>query len=161
MLTPQELVEAFARNTMVVKMQSQGLSQADSLLQLPFRGNCLNWVVGHIVDSRDEVLDLLGEPRVLEPAVTERYRRTSDPVAQDGPGVLDLGALLERLELAQQRISAALERASAADLAREVQVGERTATVAQRVFFRYFHETYHVGQTELLRQLAGVNDALI
>jgi hypothetical protein len=29
------------------------------------------------------------------------------------------------------------------------------------VFFQYFHETYHVGQTELLRQLAGKNDQVI
>jgi hypothetical protein len=29
------------------------------------------------------------------------------------------------------------------------------------VFFLYFHETYHVGQTELLRQLAGKNDQVI
>jgi uncharacterized damage-inducible protein DinB len=34
-------------------------------------------------------------------------------------------------------------------------------TQADSLFFRYFHETYHVGQTELLRQLAGRNDKVI
>ena len=29
------------------------------------------------------------------------------------------------------------------------------------LFFGYFHESYHVGQTELLRQLAGKNDKMI
>jgi hypothetical protein len=34
-------------------------------------------------------------------------------------------------------------------------------TVGQRLFGLYFHQTYHIGQTELLRQLAGVNDKVI
>jgi len=31
----------------------------------------------------------------------------------------------------------------------------------KRIFFLYFHETYHVGQTELFRQLAGKDEKLI
>jgi uncharacterized damage-inducible protein DinB len=46
-------------------------------------------------------------------------------------------------------------------MAREITVRERKTTVGQRVFFLYFHESYHVGQTELLRQLAGKNDKII
>jgi hypothetical protein len=34
-------------------------------------------------------------------------------------------------------------------------------TLGNRLFFIYYHETYHVGQTELLRQLAGKNDKII
>jgi hypothetical protein len=34
-------------------------------------------------------------------------------------------------------------------------------TRGARLFFYYFHETYHVGQTELLRQLAGRDDKII
>jgi uncharacterized damage-inducible protein DinB len=45
--------------------------------------------------------------------------------------------------------------------AREIGSGERKTTVGQRAFFLYFHETYHVGQTELFRQLAGKNDKVI
>jgi uncharacterized damage-inducible protein DinB len=47
------------------------------------------------------------------------------------------------------------------DFAEERTSGERKITVGSSVFFNYFHDTYHVGQTELLRQVAGVADAII
>jgi hypothetical protein len=34
-------------------------------------------------------------------------------------------------------------------------------TVAEKIAFSHWHETYHVGQLELLRQLAGKNDKVI
>ncbi len=34
-------------------------------------------------------------------------------------------------------------------------------TLGERVLELYFHETYHTGQTEILRQLAGVDDKVI
>ena len=47
------------------------------------------------------------------------------------------------------------------ELAREIEVGDRTMTLGQRLFGFYFHETYHTGQTEALRQLAGTDDQVI
>jgi hypothetical protein len=47
------------------------------------------------------------------------------------------------------------------DFAEERTFGERSSTVGSRVFFNYFHDTYHTGQTELLRQVAGKDDAII
>jgi hypothetical protein len=36
------LADAFNRNVEIIKLQTAGLSHADSLIQLPFRGNCMN-----------------------------------------------------------------------------------------------------------------------
>jgi hypothetical protein len=38
---------------------------------------------------------------------------------------------------------------------------ENRRTVGERIEFMQWRETYHVGQLEILRQLAGVNDAII
>ena len=100
MITTANLTEAFARNVAIIRRQAAGLTQEESLRQPPFRGNCLNWVVGHLADYRDHILRALG----------------AEPV-----------------------------------------MGE----AGERLFFWYFHETYHVGQTELLRQLAGKDDKII
>ena len=75
--------------------------------------------------------------------------------------MLPLEELLRLLAASQEPLAAALGRATPDDLAREWQVGQRTTTVGAWVFFLYFHETYHVGQTELLRQLAGADDKII
>jgi DinB superfamily len=160
MIDAQDLVGAFARNLMVVKMQVEGLSHADSLIRVPEGSNCLNWALGHIAVSRDDVLALLGAPPA-SPAGGDRYRRGAEPLAADGSDALPLSDLVAWIERAQGQIAAALGALDAAALAATVTMGDRTFTIGQRLFFLYFHESYHVGQTELYRQLAGRHDPII
>jgi uncharacterized damage-inducible protein DinB len=156
-----DLADAFARNIRVIKMQTTGLTHADSLLQPTARGNCLNWVLGHLLNNRNRVLQALGEEPVAAEAEMAHYLTDSEPVTGDEQGVWALESLLDALGRAQERIAGVLHRATPAELAKEIEIGERKMTVGQRVFFFYFHETYHVGQTELLRQLAGTDDKVI
>lgn len=159
MINSQDLSTAFARNVAVVKMQAQGLTQQESLQPVP-NGNCLNWVLGHIAVSRDDILQTLGEPTVMN-ADGVRYKRGSDPLTEAEAGVLTLDELLSWLDLTQERIAAALSKMDETAFAHEYGSGERKTTIGQRLFFLYFHETYHVGQTELYRQFAGKDDKLI
>src|SRR5262245_30389651 len=108
MIDANGLVGAFARNLGVVKAQTEGLTHADSLIQFP-RGNCLYWVIGHIVEGRDDVLEVLGEPRAAATTV-ERYQRGSEPVTGTEATVLPLAQLLDLLEKSQERIEIALGR---------------------------------------------------
>ena len=90
-----------------------------------------------------------------------RYKRDSAPLI-DARDAVPLEELLAWIDRAQERLAAAVARTDAAAWAREVTVGNnRKTTVGQRVFFLYFHETYHVGQTELFRQMAGKTDKVI
>ena len=160
MINSQDLSNAFARNVNIIKMQAEGLTQEDSLRQLPSHSNCLNWVLGHIAVNRDNVLETLGEPPVMG-AYRVRYKRGSDPVTQADKGTLTLEELLNWLDRSQERIATTLGKMDEAALAREYTIGDQKTTVGQRAFFLYFHETYHVGQTELFRQLAGRDDQII
>ncbi len=161
MLTSNDLIESFARNVSVIKMQTKDLTHEDSLIQPPFGGNCLNWVLGHIAENRDRMLELLGEPKLME-TLSARYKRGSEAITAPGDNTLRLEEILDWLERSQECISAALRRNDEVSLSREIAVGNnRTMTLAQRLFFLYFHETYHVGQTELFRQLAGKHDRVI
>jgi uncharacterized damage-inducible protein DinB len=111
---------------------------------LPFsRSNC----VQHLSASlRDSIAHL------------KRYGYGSEPVCADGEGILTLEQLLTVLEQSQKALTASLQKISAEELAREVQSFLGTTTLGQLVFFLYSHETYHTGQTEALRQLAGKDD---
>ena len=158
MITATDLIGALERNLGIVKGQTQGLTHADSLLQLPFRGNCLNWVLGHLAANRSSMLQSLGEKPVLSEAQVQRYGYGSEPVCGDTGDILTLEQLLAVLEQSQQAIAASLQKSSAAELAREVQSFLGTTTLGQLLFFLYWHESYHTGQTEALRQLAGKDD---
>src|SRR5260370_25537558 len=117
MINSQDLSNAFARNVSIIKMQTDGLTQEDSLRQIPLHGNCLNWVLGHIAVSRDDVLETLGEPPVMD-AYGVRYKRGSDQVALADEGTLTLEELLNWLDRSQERIATTLSNMDEAALAR-------------------------------------------
>jgi uncharacterized damage-inducible protein DinB len=159
-LSAQQLTEGLARNTRVIASQVAGLSHNDSLIQPPVRGNCLNWILGHIAVHRDFMLEALGLDRVLDDAALSRYDRGSAPILREDDGVFTLDALLEAINEAQSRLALALEQATTSDL-NQLAPGSEPSTAAEHVCFLYWHESYHVGQTELLRQLAGTDDQVI
>jgi uncharacterized damage-inducible protein DinB len=161
MIDIADLVAAFERNTRVIEPQTEGLSHQDSLIQTEWNINCLNWVVGHIVQGRDEMLARLGHDRLMSSEVSERYARESDPVTEDGPNVLRLEELVALARRSQGRIADLIGAMTADQFAEERTRGDRTYTVGSSVHFSYFHDTYHTGQTELLRQLAGTADKII
>ena len=160
MVNANDLAEAFARHLSIAQMQSEGLTQEDSLRQQPTQGNCLNWVLGHIAINRDQALELLGEPPLMG-EVGARYTRESEPLTPTDEGVLPVADLLGWIARAQERIAAALGQMDEATFARPAPGDRRQRTVGQALFFLYFHESYHIGQTELFRQLADKTDKMI
>jgi hypothetical protein len=132
-----------------------GLSHDESLVQPPRGGNCLNWVVAHIVANRNHILDLLGEPRIWGDAEYERFKRGSAPV-QSGGEARAFQSIVEDFNRAQERIRAGLDRVG--DLGLAAPIGDDT--VGGKLVFLHFHEAYHIGQTALLRRMAGKDGAI-
>ena len=161
MITTTDLIGGLERNLGVIKAQTEGLSHADSLLQVPFRGNCLNWVLGHMAANRNTMLRFLGEESILSEAQAARYGYGSEPVCGDADDILTLEQLLAALEQGQAALAASLEKITPEELAREVQSFLGTTTLGQLIFFLFWHESYHTGQPEYLRQLAGKDDKVI
>ncbi len=156
------LSRGFRRNQKIIHAQADGLSHDDALSQSEHNVNCFNWVLGHVVKSRDDILELLGADRVMSNAQAERYLRESDPITEDGPGVIAFAELLALLDSSEQAIEAALSAADDDYMEVELPAGrDRTATRAAQVMFGYFHDTYHTGQTDLLRQMSGRSDKII
>lgn len=157
------LIEALENNFGVLQRQVNGLTHEDSLLQLPFRGNCLNWVIGHLVERRDRMLELLDKPPLLTPKQTLRYQRNSEPITS-GADALPFDKLLADLATAQEQILSLLSTMSSDDLSvigKQIVVGPPPQSIGEWLHFLIWHETYHTGQTEIIRQLTGINDKVI
>jgi uncharacterized damage-inducible protein DinB len=154
----ETLTEYYGLTYRVIGRQLEGVTHEESLVQPPFRGNCLNWVLGHIVVSREEALTILGEDLPWDESVASRYQRNSDPItsAEQAFPLAQLRALLDE---SQSRILAGLARLSPERM--DIRETEDTDSIGERLTFANWHETYHVGQLELLRQLAGKNDKVI
>jgi uncharacterized damage-inducible protein DinB len=143
-------------------MQTEGITHEQSLVQLPFRGNCMNWIVGHLVTNRNNVLKLLEASDRIEDIDVSQYQRESEPITAESPQIIPLEKLLEMLDTSQEHLEQLLEDMTQEEFERKVAFfGNTEMTVSEWLLFFYFHDTYHTGQTEILRQAAGKKDKII
>lgn len=132
-------------------MNLEGVTHDESLIAPDGGGNCINWVLGHIVVHRDNMLSLFALPPVLDEATTARYTRGSVPVTGEGDDVQPLEALKDALERTCAQLREAV--ASSDEAAFAVQLGKGTMGDALVVLLG--HEWYHAGQVGLLRRVTG------
>ena len=161
MIDAKQLAKAFGRNTAILRMQTASLSHEDSLLQTSYNINCLNWTIGHILVYRDRALTSVGGPPQFANGELDRYQRESEPILEDGPGVLPFADLVAAIESSQDALNTAIGELSDEAFSTESEIDGRMISLARRLHFDYFHDTYHTGQTELLRQVAGTEDQII
>ncbi len=153
----QSLAIQFAYSDWTFRTNLEGLSTAESLQPPATGGNCLNWVVGHVLAARNHILALLGEPPALAPAVAQRFERGSEPL-RDPAAALDLDEARAVFRDAQERILAGLQRLTPEQLAAAAPFspGNRPdETVGSLLLGMVWHEAYHVGQLGVLRRVAG------
>jgi len=112
--------------------------------------DCANWVLGHILVSRHVTLRLLSAPPVWDQEALARYGSGSDPIrdAADGRRMEDL---LRDVDGTQHRIEAALRACTEAELERIAETNRGIKPVWQHVEGLHWHETYHIGQFQILR----------
>src|SRR5580698_1854831 len=91
----------------VVRRNLGGITHDESLTAPGTGGNCCNWVLGHLVNSNEQMLEMLGQPAVLEEETLRRYRRGS-PELHDRAEALPLEKLLAAWEESCVRIDAGL-----------------------------------------------------
>lgn len=155
----QFLIFFYNRNYDIINMQTEGLTTEDSLLLPPAGGNCMNWALGHILVHRDLALQMLGAQPLLNATESETYKRESEQLTST-EHALPLERLLDLLHSSNQRLREALQQTSDDTLARSLGDG-RKRTIGETLNQLLWHETYHIGQFELLRHLAGKHEKLI
>ncbi len=149
------LVRLLKNNHHMVHELVDGITQEQSMLQPPYEGNCLNWVVGHLLDTYNTCLGWLGAP-VQD---TEFYHKTygygSAPVT-DPAKACRLEDMLKRLDAGLLALTAQLECAPPVELESPIQLWLGTVTKIEALHFMFWHITYHTGQLEQLRQLRTI-----
>ena len=156
------LANLFRISHYAVTVNLEGFTHEESLKPAPGGGNCVNWVLGHIVASRNGVLRMLNEEPALHGAVAERYKRGSLPIGHERDAA-HLEILVRALEDSQRRILGALARATDLDMATpaaEPAIPTGDPSVGGQLSFLHFHESYHSGQLGILRRIAGKPGAI-
>lgn len=134
----------------------EGVTHEESLLEPQPAGNCLNWVLGHIMASRNRVLPLVGVA-ALWPSEQSFLYSGREEALWSAARALSLESIETDLARSQQQLLSALDNMTSASLAAHTQGGQSLGDV---LGFLHFHEAYHGGQIALLRRLAGHSGAI-
>ena len=157
MITKEDFKVLFETWQWIVNIQSAGLSREDLLLQPQPGGNCMLWVLGHMVEGMKNLVVEMGgaEPEGFQ--AYQRFERTSEPVLEDEPGLPDLEKIRQDYASLNVLAAQALENQEDIYFAEPGWNGTKGATV----LFLAFHMSYHAGQLEYLRNLAGKTEKVI
>ena len=144
----------FQSNHWLIGRLIEGFTHEDSLIQPPFEANCMNWVVGHIIRGRNTALILLEAEPVFSDELVQRFKTGSPPVTGQDDAI-SFEKLVNDLNTSQDRLEAALAKTTPESLAQLKTTDRGKKPLGQHLSGLAWHETYHTGQLELLRSLAG------
>lgn len=165
-MTVSNEIEVFrhqARTTQrIVRLNVEGISHEESLIQPQPAGNCLNWVIGHLVVAYQLVFPLLEQEPVISEERLKPYERNSSPLT-DRAEALPLQGLLAAFDEASERVDAGLMGLAAKRLDEPAPFSPANnpkETVRTLLAGISFHQAYHAGQTGLLRRITGKSGAI-
>jgi hypothetical protein len=156
-MTAAPLLVQFRFAHSALERNLDGVDEGECLASPETGGNCINWIVGHLLLSRDGVHALLGLDPAWSPSMgsSDPYRRGATEFLTER--AVPLSELRLALGRSQAAVIAALDQISPGRLAEQA---TETMTVGERLAFLGFHESYHVGQTGLLRRVLGKAGAI-
>lgn len=148
----EQYIESLQFHNRIIKGKTDGFTHEDSMRQLPFPGNCMNWNLGHLLVYRERKLGLLDGQTTPDENEFGLYGFGSEQLT-DSEIATPLESILTRLEKTSDAIITALKEMPPEKLD-EVIDEERGITLAKRLnFYILFHEAYHIGQLEILHEL--------
>lgn len=143
-----ETITIFTYNSHALKTNMTGITQQESLVPPSNGGNSINWILGHIVVERDEMMEDMGLEKICNDLITKAYLSGSTSINKEE--AWDITGLLKLFDDSQEIITKHLETL---DLEDQIDKKKNYAGFA-------FHEAYHIGQIGILRRMLG-KEALI
>ena len=141
----------------ILERNIEGVSHRESLITPQPGGSCLNWVLGHLVRTRNRGLGLFGQKPMYPNSEFDAYDdRGGVPFRPET--AIDFEELKRRFKALQEPLVNGLQGMSAEAMDQPAPfspTGNPKETVGSLLAAFAFHEAYHVGQTGILRRVVG------
>ncbi len=161
MIKAQEYIRMLENNLEIIQQQIEGVSDAEMLLQPPHGGNCMLWTLGHLTGSLIPILKFAGGTLPEGLADLSRYGNGSEPILGPEEGLMTASELMKAYAVLQNAVVEKVASLTEADFDEEIQGFGQPSRRGWMLFFMEYHHAYHIGQLELLRNLAGHTEKLI
>ena len=146
MVQPTFLQSLFEESYAKVRQATDQIEHAESIQSAIQGVNSMYWIVGHIVVSRCNFSMLLDVPSIWNWATCKLFIPGSISTTETTQQI-SFPDLLTDLDRTQSQLMTALERAATTDL----ETMKDAKTVGEELIEYAIHESFHVGQLELLR----------
>ena len=147
---------------MTLQMNWKDITHEQSLIQPQPAGNCLNWVVGHLLCIYNNALPLVKQQPLMEKSRLKQYDRGAKPIT-DGHNAMRFEELVKGLESAVAKWNEGLGGMSEKELDGPAPFSPSNnpkETVRSLLTTVSFHQAYHAGQTGVLRRIIGKSGAI-
>jgi uncharacterized damage-inducible protein DinB len=137
------------------------VSHEESLRHPEPAGNCANWILGHIVDTRNRVMVLIGKQPVYPNERFSEYVQNSASLS-DSTKAVPFEEMLQAYDRLQDEIIDGLNSTSNDALKQKAPfspLDDPDETVGSLLAGIAFHESYHIGQLGLLRRVLNKEKA--
>jgi uncharacterized damage-inducible protein DinB len=163
-MTGSDLVTMYEFSYLAMNRNLADLTHADSVFLPESGGNCINWVLGHIISARGMMLLVTGAGTpIFSEAEAALFARGSAALKAGDEGV-HLDRLKAALEESQKKLIPALQGMGddvlAADVPEKFKRPPLTGSLGGALARLCYHEGYHNGQIGILRRLAGREAAI-
>ena len=141
----------------VLEKNLSGVSHEESLINPQPGGSCLNWVLGHLTRSRNRALGLVGQKPMFANEEFDSYDDNGGKQFRPDTAI-DFDELKGRFKALQEPLVNGLNAMSREAMDRPAPVsptGNPNETVGSLLAALVFHESYHAGQTGILRRIVG------
>ena len=144
----------------VVARNIEGMTHTDSLAPVAGGANTANWILAHLVNVHNQIMEIIGGPPVWQSADLERAHFTRQ--INDEGSAIDWDTLVERFNASHETCLAALGALSDEKLNEKMPApsGKET-TRAGLLGFLVVHQCYHAGQLGMSRRAAGKKAAIL
>ncbi len=140
----QIVTEYYNFNNYVIQVNLEGLSLEESLQKPLAKGNCINWIFGHLLFTRNHLHELLN----LDPAMDRRYANLYDSGTTKNLSKEEVLGIETMMSFFQQSHANVMNVINKINDEKEQDFWKTLAGLA-------FHEAYHAGQLGLLRKGLG------
>lgn len=142
-----------------VVLNTEDITDEEALIFPAGDANCMNWLVGHIIDARNQLLALLKQQPVWDNEEFDCYARGANP-RQLLELFLPFTRLIEHFKSSYERVVECIKNATSDQFDNIFTISSNDGITNSHTLLEWltvfsFHESYHTGQTGMLRRVLG------
>src|SRR5262245_60858116 len=147
------LLNDLKRSDSVVNRNCEGMTHEESLIHPQQGGQNFNWILGHIVRVRNEILELLGKKPLFEESKFSIY----SPKGFVPEKAVNVKELQNSFNALQRELLNGIESLPPEQLSQPTTFipNRDNETVGSTLATILWHEAYHAGQLGIIRRVVG------